>query len=108
MFAMKFLILRSKRVLEARDHAFDDITLFVDGGIAVGLHFAVVRDDGRGPARGERGAQIIAVIALVADQFGRRRRLESNETALSRFPKHCAINLVKLKLECNIARYDTP
>ena len=56
--AMKFLMLRSKRVairrqsLEAAKHALDDVTLPVDGLVIMVLDLAVLArwDDGRGSA----------------------------------------------------------
>ena len=74
--AMKFLMLRSKRVAirrqEAAKHALDDVTLPVDGLVIMVLDLAVLArwDDGRGSAFCQPVAQGFAVIALVGDEFG--------------------------------------
>ena len=76
--AMKFLMLRSKRVgytapvLEAAKHALDDVALPVDGLVIMVLDLAVLArwDDGRGSAFCQPVAQGFAVIALVGDEFG--------------------------------------
>jgi hypothetical protein len=71
LVAINVLILRSKRVASLRQSLkrqnMRSMTnaLLVDGVVAVELDLAVPlgRDDGGGAARGEPGAQVVAVIA---------------------------------------------
>ena len=94
MVAMKVLRLRSYRVatlrqspstackagaqdrLEAAEHALDDVALLVDFGVAVELDLAVSFgwDDRRGASLYQPVTQIVAVIAFIADEFGRGRQ----------------------------------
>ena len=59
-------------VFEAAEHAFDDISLSVDGLIVVISDLAVLsrRDEGPGPALFKPFAQFPAVMALAGDTFG--------------------------------------
>lgn len=84
--AMKVVMLRvvasgdAAPVFEAAEHALDDVALLVDGGIEVELVLAVSlgRDDGPRSPLSEPTAQVVAVIFLVGDQFGRgRHRLDA-------------------------------
>jgi hypothetical protein len=58
-------------VLDPSEDVFDLAALAVEFGVVVILHFAVLaRRDARGDAlRGERGAEPVAVIAFVSEQF---------------------------------------
>ena len=66
-------------VLEAAEHAFDDVSLAVRGSV-VGPRFAAIFagwDDGCGAARHKPLAQGQAVISFVGDELcGRRQRLD--------------------------------
>jgi hypothetical protein len=55
-------------VLEAAEHALDDVALLVIGAVVVVVDFAVAarRDDGLGTAVVEPPAQLLAVITLSA------------------------------------------
>lgn len=62
-------------VLEAAEHALDDVALLVDGAVVIILELAVFarRDDGLGASSNQPFPQSLAVIALVGDEVGGRR-----------------------------------
>lgn len=58
-------------ILEAAEHAFDDVTLFVDGLVVFIRDFAVLawRDHGLGATRFQPFTQSLTLIPLVGDEF---------------------------------------
>ena len=72
-------------VLDFGEEVLDQVALFVDRFVVVILHLAVgLWRDARGDAaRGQRGAEPVAVIALVAQQFlGAWQCIEQQNSAL--------------------------
>ena len=63
-------------VLEAAEHSLDDVALLLDRGIAVelDLELELERDDDLGSTPRQPGAQVVAVVSLVADRTAAWRR----------------------------------
>ena len=63
-------------VLGAAEHSLDDVALLLDRGIAVelDLELELERDDDLGSTPRQPGAQVVAVVSLVADRTAAWRR----------------------------------